>query len=50
MLGGLLVAAGAGVLVLMLLRRRKSVALSGGVADAPTMVLRTVPPDGRRAG
>ena len=61
-LGGLLVAAGLGALVLVLIRRRNSpdtpatpsgvhpepawVGAGGGMADAPTAVLRTVPPAG----
>ncbi|GLY93871.1 carboxypeptidase-like regulatory domain-containing protein [Actinoplanes sp. NBRC 103695] len=53
--GGLLVAAGLGALALVLIRRRKSpvvpvapVSPGGGrFADAPTALLRTVPPDGR---
>jgi len=49
LLGGLLVAAGVGALVLMLLRlRRRPVSPAGaggaGLADAPTAVLRAVPP------
>ena len=52
LLGGSLIAAGVGALVLMLIRRRTSrdttvpVAAGAGMADAPTAVLRTVPPDG----
>ena len=52
LLGGLLIAAGLGALVLMLIRRRNSpdpAAPAGGggvLADAPTAVLRAVPPDG----
>ncbi|MGW4944022.1 carboxypeptidase-like regulatory domain-containing protein [Actinoplanes sp. NPDC004185] len=50
LLGGLLVAAGLGTLVLMVVRRRKHPAephleVGGGLADAPTAVLRTVPPN-----
>ncbi|MEV4703207.1 carboxypeptidase regulatory-like domain-containing protein [Actinoplanes sp. NPDC049316] len=53
-LGVLLVAAGVGALVLMLIRRRKSAdepdtlvePVGGGMADAPTAVLHTVPPYG----
>ena len=55
-LGGLLVVAGLGALAVMLIRRRNSpdkpgtlVSPGGGFADAPTAVLRTVPPDGRPA-
>ncbi|WP_433728820.1 carboxypeptidase-like regulatory domain-containing protein [Actinoplanes sp. CA-051413] len=57
LMGGLLVAAGLGTLVLMLIRRRKRPAdpdlqstqvmaapAGGGMADAPTTVLRAVPP------
>ncbi|MEU8236327.1 carboxypeptidase-like regulatory domain-containing protein [Actinoplanes sp. NPDC048967] len=57
LLGGLLVAAGLGTLVLMVIRRRRRPAdpdpqatqvmaapVGGGLADAPTAVLRAVPP------
>jgi hypothetical protein len=46
-LGGLLIAAGLGTLALMVFRRRNRVGGSG-MADAPTAVLRIVPPQTRR--
>ncbi|MCM4077992.1 carboxypeptidase-like regulatory domain-containing protein [Paractinoplanes hotanensis] len=51
LLGGLLIAAGLGALVLVFARRRKRhepdppASGSGILADAPTAILRTVPPD-----
>ncbi|MBG0566594.1 carboxypeptidase-like regulatory domain-containing protein [Actinoplanes aureus] len=56
-LGGLLVAAGLGALVLVLIRRRNAPnsnspagAPGAGMADSPTAVLRTVPPAGGFSG
>ena len=51
-LGGLLVVAGLGALARVMIRRRNLAAapVAGGVGDAPTAVLRTVPPAGGQYG